>query len=359
MNQALKRIEEALNQLETRKNAANPIANSRKPTYSFDLHPPKSNSFTQTRAAFSPKLPDLNVAPNIPTEETSLDSLPEDLELGAKKMGSQLGDKKIRAGFNPTKYGHTAVCPYDTHNKLTDQAQEYGAKKYGQEDGVKKISQASTQQEISLPLTDTPTKPDLFFQPLPPMPSTQQDISLPPPNPPIKADRIFQANLPCPNFSSHTSRQASCPAPGTQVEKSQNKPAPFFQASPPVVEDTDEQAKLDLIVRQIEDLYHSGPIVDGTLEYYPPSPESSDEIREVCFERVIEVEVSNLTSQEIGIPGASYRLSGVDASGKQWSYPCPLDQLLSVSVAIARYQKLQQLLQQKYELEQKRVKDEG
>lgn len=196
MNQALKRIEEALNQLETRKNATNPIANSTKPTYSFDLHLPKSDSFTQTRANPSPELPYLNAATKIPTEETSLDSLPED-----------------------------------------------------------------------------------------------------------------------------------------------------------IVEDTNDNAKLDLIVRQIQDLYHSGPIVDGTLEYYPPLPETSDEIREVCFERVIEVEVSNLTSQEIGIPGASYRLSGVDASGKQWSYPCPLDQLLSVSVAIARYQKLQQLLQQKYELE--------
>lgn len=212
MNQALKRIEEALNQLESRKNVANPIANSRKPTYSFDLHPPKSNSFTQTKAAV--------------------------LERGSAGVSP--------AGLTP---------PFSAFS---------------------------------------PKLPDLN-------PETKIFIC---------SEEITQDSLP---------------------------------------EDSD--VTIDLIVRQIQDLYHSGPIVDATLEYYPPSPESSDEITEVCFERVIEVEVSNLTSQEIGIPGASYRLCGVDASGKQWSYPCPLDQLLSVSVAIARYQKLQQLLQQKYELE--------
>lgn len=132
-----------------------------------------------------------------------------------------------------------------------------------------------------------------------------------------------------------------------------NLESSFLPENPPAV--TDEEAKFEQVISQIQDLYNEGPIVDGWLEYYPPAPEPNDgTLREVSFERVIEVEkVGSLRSaQETRVlPGASYRLCGLDESGQQWSYPCPLDQLPNVSMAIARYQKLQQLLQQKQEIE--------
>lgn len=254
MNQALKRIEEALNQLETHKNAVNPQPDTTKRSYSFDIflspksdfpQPQVSESFKQTpKAAKAPELPYLNTASNIclPVEETiEVSSLPEII---------QDTDDRRRTG---EQRGRGAKGEKDT-------------------------------KENSLYL----------------------------------------------KF------------------KSQN----FLTLS--------HDEALEQVRHQIQDLYHEGPIVDGYLEYYPPAQGGDPMLREVCFERVIDrfEEVSNLTlGQEIDLPGASYRLCGVDGSGQQWSYPCPLDQLPSVSMAIARYQKLQQLLQQKHELEQN--KDEG
>lgn len=120
--------------------------------------------------------------------------------------------------------------------------------------------------------------------------------------------------------------------------------------------DADNEAKLDLVVQQIQDLYYEGPMIDGWLEYYPSAPEpSAGTLREIIFERISD-DLGIDSSLEFGTEScksshASYRVCGVDSSGQQWSYQCPLDQLLSVSMAIARYQKLQQLLQQKYQFE--------
>jgi hypothetical protein len=50
-------------------------------------------------------------------------------------------------------------------------------------------------------------------------------------------------------------------------------------------------------------------------------------------------------------PRTGYRLCGLDAAGQTWSRPCPPDQVASVSLAIARYQKLRQLLTRKQDLE--------
>jgi hypothetical protein len=86
------------------------------------------------------------------------------------------------------------------------------------------------------------------------------------------------------------------------------------------------KAELQQIVRQIQDLYQAGPIVDGWLESHP---------NEVTCES----------------PQAGYLLCGLDATGKRWSHPCPPEQLPSISIAIARYQKLCQLLEQKQHIE--------
>ena len=120
--------------------------------------------------------------------------------------------------------------------------------------------------------------------------------------------------------------------------------------------DADNEAKLDLVVQQIKDLYYEGPMIDGWLEYYPSAPEpSAGTLREIIFERISD-DLGIDSSFEFGTEScksshASYRVCGIDSSGQQWSYLCPLDQLLSVSIAIARYHKLQQLLQQKYYIE--------
>ncbi|MBV8883039.1 MAG: hypothetical protein JO235_03430 [Chroococcidiopsidaceae cyanobacterium CP_BM_RX_35] len=82
------------------------------------------------------------------------------------------------------------------------------------------------------------------------------------------------------------------------------------------------QTELQRIVQQIQSLYLEGPIVDGWLESDP-----SESIR----------------------PG--YRLCGLDEAGNMWSHPCPPEQLPSVSIAIARYQQLLQLLKRKQQIE--------
>ena len=46
-----------------------------------------------------------------------------------------------------------------------------------------------------------------------------------------------------------------------------------------------------------------------------------------------------------------YKLCGVDAVGQVWSRPCPVEQVPSVSIAIARHQRLRQLLGRKQSIE--------
>ena len=86
------------------------------------------------------------------------------------------------------------------------------------------------------------------------------------------------------------------------------------------IDPTTSEAEIQQIVRQIHDLYLEGPIVDGWLESYPQAEQPGEQL--------------------IG-----YRLCGLDATGQKWSHHCPVNQLVSVSIAIARYQKLQQLLE--------------
>lgn len=82
------------------------------------------------------------------------------------------------------------------------------------------------------------------------------------------------------------------------------------------------QVELQRIVQQIQALYQEGPIVDGWLESNPGKS-----------------------------PQPGYCLCGLDEAGNMWSYPCPPEQLPSVSMAIARYQQLLQLLERKQQIE--------
>jgi hypothetical protein len=116
------------------------------------------------------------------------------------------------------------------------------------------------------------------------------------------------------------------------------------------------QQELQTIMQQIQDLYLEGPIVNGWLESNPKEPEQPGTVT------LRHAEVDQLMNyvEEICTTGAKdayqfartgYRLCGLDESGKVWSRPCPPDQVAAVSMAIARHQKLRQLLGRKQDLE--------
>lgn len=106
-------------------------------------------------------------------------------------------------------------------------------------------------------------------------------------------------------------------------------------------------AQIRQVVKQIKDLYQEGPIVDGWLE--SQSQNSSPEV--VTIEYIRDTYKFGQSEMTCESPRPGYRLCGVDTCGQKWSYPCPIEQLPSVSIAIARYQKLQYLLARKRSLE--------
>ncbi|MEH1854746.1 MAG: hypothetical protein V7L11_24435 [Nostoc sp.] len=116
------------------------------------------------------------------------------------------------------------------------------------------------------------------------------------------------------------------------------------------------QIELQSILKQIQDIYLEGPIVNGWLESNPtePEPGGTATLRHAEVDRLMnyveEICASGgKVSYQSSITG--YRLCGVDDTGKVWSRPCPADQVPNVSMAIARYQKLRQLLGRKQSLE--------
>ncbi|MEB3182125.1 MAG: hypothetical protein VKL59_24275 [Nostocaceae cyanobacterium] len=116
------------------------------------------------------------------------------------------------------------------------------------------------------------------------------------------------------------------------------------------------QAELQQIVRQVQDIYLEGPIVDGWLESHAQEPGTGETgtvqqaKQDSLMDYVEEMSAAegNVTYQS---PRTGYRLCGMDATGKVWSRPCPPEQVAAISVAIARYQKLRQLLGRKQYLE--------
>jgi hypothetical protein len=117
------------------------------------------------------------------------------------------------------------------------------------------------------------------------------------------------------------------------------------------------QRELQKIVRQIQDIYLEGPIVNGWLESHERElePGGTATLRHAEVDRLMDYveEVCATDSNNVSCESAraGYRLCGLDASGKVWSRPCPPEQVASVSMAIARYQKLRQLLGRKQHLE--------
>ena len=157
---------------------------------------------------------------------------------------------------------------------------------------------------------------------------------------------------------------ASAPIPPLQPN-SQAPTLPIFDSNsaknppaeePSLVEISPPTLIQDLqqIIQQIESLYREGPIVDGWLESYAcESTPSNDNTVDMATPLEYVKAAGSLKEDKVicEAPRSCYRLNGVSPTGQQWSYPCPIEQLPSVSLAIARYEKLLQLLDRKHDLE--------
>ena len=116
------------------------------------------------------------------------------------------------------------------------------------------------------------------------------------------------------------------------------------------------QGELKTIVRKIQDIYLEGPIVNGWLESHKKESEAQGmaTLRHGEVERLMDyVEEICAAGGKVSYQASrtGYRLCALDSAGKVWSRPCPTEQVPSVSMAIARYQKLRQLLGRKQDLE--------
>lgn len=163
---------------------------------------------------------------------------------------------------------------------------------------------------------------------------------------PVKEQCLQAPNLPkfkLPSFSNH--RHAANPGFAMSLLKEMETVVSGWQS------------ELRQIVLEIQEIYLEGPIVDGWLESENRdwrSPAAA-KLRHADPDRLMDY------AQEIGsnpalmiahnTPQSGYRLCGLDENGQLWSRPCPPDQLPHVSMAIARYQKLRQLLARKQDLE--------
>jgi hypothetical protein len=117
------------------------------------------------------------------------------------------------------------------------------------------------------------------------------------------------------------------------------------------------QAELQAIMQQIQDIYLEGPVINGWLESNPQGKETSAgtaTLRHAEIDQLMDYvqEICQPTDKTPSSPSRTgYHLCGIDAAGKVWSRECPVNQVPTVSMAIARYQKLRQLFGRKQYLE--------
>jgi hypothetical protein len=134
-------------------------------------------------------------------------------------------------------------------------------------------------------------------------------------------------------------------------------------------------ADLKQTVQQIQALYMEGPIVDGWLEAVDAAGQKapkavldaallrhadpqqlSNYVDQLCESLDNESaasaqEPSPQTQAKPTAASPSYRLCSLDSDGQLQCMPCPSEQLYTVSLAIARHQKLRQLIDHKQYLE--------
>ncbi|WP_448561158.1 hypothetical protein [Trichothermofontia sp.] len=116
------------------------------------------------------------------------------------------------------------------------------------------------------------------------------------------------------------------------------------------------RSELEQIMVNIQALYEEGPIIDGWLESVPPNAAEPVSLRHAEISDLIDYVEATANPQRAATyshPSSrvAYRVCGLDESGKQWERPCPPEQVPAVSLAIARYQKLRQLINRKHLLE--------
>ncbi|MGP1371322.1 MAG: hypothetical protein ACTS3T_00735 [Almyronema sp.] len=124
------------------------------------------------------------------------------------------------------------------------------------------------------------------------------------------------------------------------------------------------QTELRKILLDIQAVYMEGPIVDGWLESEasptatPPAAGGLDAsvLRHGDVDQIhtyIQAQIEKAAAQPVANASQppQYRLCSLDAEGRLNCQPCPPEQLSVVSVAIARHQKIRQLLSQKQYLE--------
>lgn len=185
-------------------------------------------------------------------------------------------------------------------------------------DQLETLKQSTTEPRT---VTDRP----LSFQILPVTPK----VDLPPPSA-AKSERPQSPQLP-------------------QLPVGSVEPSPVVETK--VERSPSAKISIEQVLQQIQALYHEGPIVDGWIDSSPSALEPDDMVEEIVFERPDLSTTDSSSDLDLSLSLTSYRVCGTDASGEQWSYPCPVDQLLELSVAIARYHKIQELLAQKRQLE--------
>jgi hypothetical protein len=111
------------------------------------------------------------------------------------------------------------------------------------------------------------------------------------------------------------------------------------------------QQELKRIQQQTESLYEEGPIINGWLESHSNDPDKNiTSLRHAEIDELMSYVEKTLTQTDDSSL-ADYRLCGLDENGQPWSKRCPARQVPAVSLAIARYQKLRQLVNQKELLE--------
>ena len=127
-------------------------------------------------------------------------------------------------------------------------------------------------------------------------------------------------------------------------------------------------------VQMIQDLYMEGPIVDGWLEAVegPDNPQAkpmgdtallrhadpqalSGYVDRLCeaFEQEPQATPTPSHFEDSSATAPSYRLCSLNSDGQLQCMPCPPEQVSTLSLAIARHQKLRQLVDQKRYLEAK------
>ncbi len=123
------------------------------------------------------------------------------------------------------------------------------------------------------------------------------------------------------------------------------------------------QDELQQVLRQIQDLYLEGPIVDGWMESYAQQEGESPMFRHAdvnCLMDYVEKMRNSPLPEGVNSPApgttaeamaTGYRLCGLNEDGQLWFRHCPSAQVPAVSLAIARYQRLRSLLTRKQYLE--------